>query len=307
MAENEMKSFNANEIVNEQVDLKAYINELVEKLRNDVEVYEQLKPLNLSVGEVRQNIAKLHDYQEDYNICKKCPGVDKCPKHVQHISMYVHKDGDYLTTRFEPCKMLMEKIRFDNKFVFADFPDEWKTSRIKEMDLSEVRRPVINEFRRIVKGTSKRSVFLKGNHKVGKSFLLVTFANEFIALNMGQVAVINANKRFKELADLSYNDKDEFAREMLALSKVPLLIIDDFGQEYIYEYLRDSVVLPILMERSREDKLTFFTSEFSINEIQKLYSVGKNGGEIRGKQLGNILRNMCQEEFDVTGAPIYNK
>ena len=45
----------------------------------------------------------------------------------------------------------------------------------------------------------------------------------------------------------------------------------------------------------------------TIKEIEKLYSIGKNGGEIRGKQLGKILLEMCEKEFDLTGASIYRK
>lgn len=307
MANDEMKKIDSKEYIDINDDMKNYINDLVESLRNDQEVYEQLKALKLSNGEVRANIAKLADYKEDYNYCKKCPGIDKCSKRTPHTSMYIRKEGNYVTTGYTPCSKIMEKITLDSKYLYADFPDEWKNSRIKNMDLSETRRPVINEFRNIVKGKSTRSVYLLGNHKVGKSFLLVTFANEFIGLKLGQVAIINANARFKELADLSYQDKEEFSRRMLGLTSVPLLIIDDFGEEYKNEYLRDSIVLPLLSERYKTDKLTFFTSEFTINEIQKLYSVGKNGGEIRGKQLGNILRDMCQEEFDLSGASIYKK
>lgn len=307
MANDEMKEFDSKDVISEEADMKSYINKLVKELREDTEVYEKLKPLNLSMGEVRANIAKLADYREDYNYCKKCPGVTKCGKSSPHVSMYVYKDGNYVTTRYEPCKKIIEQLVQDSKFLYRDFPEEWRNSRIKMMDLSETRRPVINEFRNIIKGKSKRSIYLLGNHKVGKSFLLVTFANEFVGLNLGQVAVINSATRFKELSDLSIEDKELFQHQMFALNKVPLLIIDDLGSGYISEYLRDQIILPLLTERSRNERLTFFTSEFSINEIQKLFSVGKNGGEIRGKQLGNILRDMCQEEFDLTGASIYKK
>ena len=35
--------------------------------------------------------------------------------------------------------------------------------------------------------------------------------------------------------------------------------------------------------------------------------VGKTGGEIRAKQLANILEEMCAKEFDLTGVSIYRK
>lgn len=307
MENNELKEFNSKDILNKNVDMKKLIEELVNALKADKDVYESLKPIGLTNKEVRDNIGKLADYQEDFNICKKCPGFEKCPKNVPHISTYVYKDGAYLTTRSEPCKKLMEEMELDAKFVAKDFPKEWKKSVLKNLDLSENRRPLIKEFVSIVKGKSHKWLFVKGNHKVGKSFVLVTFANEFVALGLGQVAVINANKQFKNLADIAYSDKETFKKTVDLLSNVPLLVIDDFGQEYKNELIRDQIVLPILNERAHGDKPTFFSSEFTIQEIQQLYSIGRNGGAIRGKQLGNLLKDMCEKEFDLTGASIYRK
>ena len=78
-------------------------------------------------------------------------------------------------------------------------------------------------------------------------------------------------------------------------------IISDGQKKYKNEYIRDSIIIPILAERERNNLPTWFTSPFTIEEVQALYSVGKTSGPIRGKQLGNILREMCDEEFDLTG------
>ena len=302
-----MKEFDAKDIVREEVDMRAYINKLLDEIRKDIEVYEQIKKLNLTIGEVRENIAKLTDYKDDYNYCKNCPGVEACDKKTPHISMYIEKQGNYLTTQYEPCKKIMEQIKLDSRYLVKDFPSEWKSSTLKTLDLSVNRRPAIKEFAKILNGDSERWIYVTGNHKVGKSFLLVTFANEFAAMGLGQVAVINSLDRIKRLADLSYEDKEEFTRQIVALSKVPLLVFDGFGEEYKNEYIRDQIIIPILSEREHSSRLTFFSSDFTIKEIQQMYSLGKNGGEIRGKQLAKILSEMCEKEFDLTGAAIYKK
>lgn len=302
-----LKEFNSKEIINEKFDMKKYIEELVSALREDKEVYELIKPLGLTMGEVRSNIGKLSEFQEDYHICKNCPGFEKCPKESKHISMYVTRDGEYVDTRSEPCSKLLDQIALESKYVFKDFPSSWMKSTLKKLDLSENRRPVIKEFCNIFKGKSNKWIYLTGNHKIGKSYLLVTFANEFVQMNLGQVGVINAVTKFKELADIAYSDKEGFKMELNALSKVPLLIIDDFGDEYKNEFIRDSIVIPVLSERNSNNLLTFFSSDFTIKEVQRLYSIGKNSGEIRGKQLGKILLEMCEKEFDLTGASIYRK
>ena len=307
MANNEWKEFDRNDILDTNSDMKKYIEKLVAELKADNDVYESLKPLGLTNKEVRDNIGKLHDYQEDFNVCKKCPGFDKCPKKEMHISIYIYKDGNYITTRSEPCKEFIKEMEIDSKYLAKDFPEEWKKSRLANLDFSENRRPLIKDFKEIVQKKKFKWLFVKGNRKVGKSYVLVTLANEFIGLGLGKVAIIDAAKRLKSLADLSFTDKEGFTKAVDLLSTVPLLVINEFGEEYRNEIVRDQVVIPILNARSHNELLTFFSSEFSIREIQELYSVGKNGGAIKGKQLGNLLSDMCEKEYDLTGAAIYRK
>lgn len=291
----------------EEVDMKDYINQLVNELRNDFEVYEQIKKLGLTLGEVKENVARLTDFRNDYNYCKNCPGIEACAKAIPHLTMELVKEGKYINLTYTPCQKLIEKIKLDNLYLFDDFPKEWKSSSVKTIDLTEKRRPIIKEFSKIVNGESSRWLYVTGNHKVGKSFLMVTLANEFVGMNLGTVAVINAPQRIKELTDLSYKSKDEFAQAMLSLSKVPLLLIDDFGEEFKSEYIRDTIILPLLSEREHQNLLTFFTSEFTFEEIQKMYSIGVNSGEIRGKQLMRLLKDMCGKEYDLSGVSLYRK
>lgn len=303
----EVNEFSIKDIVNEEVDMKTYINKLVKELRDDLEVYEKLRSLNLTMGEVKENIGKLTDFKDDYNYCKACPGIEKCAKRTPHISMYVVKEGNFIATKYEPCKKIMDQIKLDARYLIADFPNEWKSSNFSTIDLSSNRRPVIKKIIKDYTEDKNDWVFIKGNHKVGKSFLLVAGANEFISKTNQQAAVMNARTRFKELADLSISNPTEFTKNLVALSNVPLLVIDDFGDEYKSEYIRDQILMPILLEREHQNKLTFFSSNYSIKEIQQLYSVGKTGGDIRARQLANLLEEMCGEEFDLTGASIYRK
>ena len=307
MQNNDLKEFNPKDILDENVDMKKYIEKLLANLKADQDVYESLKPLHLTNKEVRDNVGKLHDYQEDFNTCKACPGFDKCPKKNKHISISVYKEGGYIETRSEPCEKLLKEIEIESKYLAKDFVPEWRNSRLKNLDLSENRRPLIKEFVNITKGKSNKWLFVKGNHKVGKSFVLVTFANEFVELGLGKVAVINATKQFKNLADIAYSDKEGFKSTIELLSTVPLLVIDEFGQEYKNEFIRDQIVIPVLNARAHSELPTFFSSEFTIKEMQQLYSIGKNGGAIRGKQLGSLLTDMCEKEYDLTGASIYRK
>lgn len=303
MNNDELKEFNSKDIIEEKIDMKKFIDELVKTLRSDNDVYESLKPFNLTYKDVKENIGKLADYQQDFNICKKCPGFDKCPKENKHISMYVFKDGSYLTTRSEPCKKMIEEMKIESRYLVRDFPEEWKKITPKKIKTMDDRLELINDFLGgIMKNKSRKWLYVKGNSRVGKSYILVAFANEF-AKKKGQVAIINASKRFKDLADIVFSDKERFRKAFEMLCNVPLLVIDDFGEEYKTELVRDQIIIPLLTERARKNRLTFFSSAFTIQQIQQLYSTGKSGAYIRAKQLCSILTSMCGNEYDITGVP----
>ena len=111
MSDNELKQFNSNDILSTTEDMNQYIEKLVTSLRKDEEVYQQIKQLGLSVKEVKSNIGKLADYQEDFHTCKECPGFDECPKNPAHISKYLVKDGTVLSVKSEPCHKFIKKIK----------------------------------------------------------------------------------------------------------------------------------------------------------------------------------------------------
>lgn len=289
-------------------DYSSYIDKLVKELRDDQEVYEIIKPLNLNMKQVKDNIAKLTEFKNDYNYCKQCPGLDYCKKDNPRTSINIIKDGNYLNLNYSPCKKEIEKTKIDDSYVCFDFPEEWKKIGIKDLDLdtNKNRRLIIKQFLDIVKKTSNKWLYLMGNKKVGKSYILAALANEFIRYNLGRVAVVNYPKLSSFLADISYSNKDRFNTYMNLLKNVPLLIIDDFGDEYKNEYVRDNITIPLLNDRASNNKLTFFSSEFSIKDVSILNSIGKYSGPIRGKQLQNTLNSMCDKEIDLTGTVIYS-
>lgn len=294
-----------NYVQTEDNTMASYIDELVIKLREDLPVYGELRRLNMTVKEVKDNIARLTDFRNDYNYCKNCPGIDNCDKTIPHLKMAIVRSGNLINSNYEPCDKIVEKIKIDSQYLYSDFPDEWKNSTLTTLDLSANRRPVIKEFNSILKKESRRWLYLTGNSGVGKSFVLVTFANTFAKGGSGRVAVINVPARFKELSDLSRINKDNFASALVQLSSIPLLILDDFGNEYKSEYVRDNITIPLLLQRQRNGLPTFISSQFTIDEIKEMYSIGDNSGKIRGRQIGKILTSACLEEFDLSGASLY--
>ncbi|MDY0345645.1 MAG: hypothetical protein WCX85_00385 [Bacilli bacterium] len=289
----------------DKTELDTYIEQMVDELRKDVEVYEVIKQtVNPTLKMVRENISKFIAFKEDFDYCRKCPGVDNCRKATPHLQMRLVNDDGIIERSFTPCHKILKRIEIDSKYIYADFPEEWKEASLKTLDKTSERNRIIRLFSQILQGNSTRWIYTRGGHRVGKSFLMATLVNDFIAAMRSSAAFINSANRIKEINDLSFSDKAEFAKKIVELSNIPLLILDDFGNEYKNDFIRDTIVLPILIERAKNQRLTFFTSDFSINEIGQLYETSK-AGAIRAKQLTRLLKEMAEEEFDLSGLSVY--
>lgn len=288
-----------------KVDLDNYINELVEKLRNDIEVYEEIKrTLNPTLKTVRDNISKFIAFQEDYHYCKNCPGLENCRKDTPFLQLKLVDDNGIIERVFTPCDKVLKRIEIDSKYLYSDFPNEWKESTIKTLDKTKERNLVLKIFSEHIQGSSHRWLYVKGPYRIGKSFLMATLLNDYVAIKKEQVAFINAGTRIKELTDLAFQDKDNFHKKIVELGHASLVVFDDFGNEYKNDFVRDTIVIPLLLERFKNNRLTYFTSDFSIDEITKLYETSPNAS-IRAKQLARILKEACEDEIDLRGLIIY--
>ena len=144
-------------------------------------------------------------------------------------------------------------------------------------------------------------IFVTGNRKCGKSIMLSAFATEFAMKKNKQVSFVNSANMVKELFAIVFKDKEEFNDRMTLFAEVPLLVLDGFGNEVVNEFTRDNIMFPLLTARSDLGLPTFFASDLEFNDIKSLYSVGKNNGEIRGKQLMSLIKGNCGEIYDITG------
>ena len=96
----------------------------------------------------------------------------------------------------------IEELKIDNYYICDDFPKEWKNSTLRQLDLSDTRKQLIKKYSSFIKGDSSSWLYIFGNHKVGKSFIAVTFANEYIRLFKKNVAVVSTPNLFRYLSRL---------------------------------------------------------------------------------------------------------
>ena len=281
-------------------ELKSVMDEELEALKNDELVYPFVRDeLKITKKEATMYIAALLDYQEDVHYCAHCPGLDRCQKNNPHFSMTLRREDGVIARHYDPCVKMMSLASFNNRYLICSFPPDWRDASMKDIATSvSSRNLVLNWMTKIASGMSDRWLYLTGSNGSGKTYMLACFAN-FITQMQGKGAFCDTTSLLEELKSLSINNKEEFEVRMKALREASIVVFDDFGNEFKTEYSFTSLLYPIISYRAKENKVTCFASDFSMDQIAAMYQT-KIGPE-RAAQFRDLLKIKCKKEYDVTG------
>ncbi|BDP80863.1 hypothetical protein EfmAA290_15390 [Enterococcus faecium] len=83
--------------------------------------------------------------------------------------------------------------------------------------------------------------------------------------------------------------KDQVAEKLDAVKRSPILMIDDIGADAMSSWIRDEVFGVILQYRMQEQLPTFFSSNFTMDELEQHLSVTQRG-EILFRVIQRIIK-----------------
>lgn len=276
------------------LDADKAIEKMVASFAQDASVAKKLRSLKLTKAQVKGNIGLISSYQEDLGYCAHCPGLDKCDKENPLHQSDLYLDDGILRRTFGPCPLVVAKEKLYAHYVYRDFPEEWMEVTPKSLALTKRIASFFKGISDAQKDKNHPWVYFTGQVGSGRSYLAAVFANGMVS-NDQSVAFMNANKRFDELKGLAITDKEGFQSKMKVLSSIPLLVIDDFGSEFKSDYIRDQIVMPLLTERSKNYLLTIFISDYSLADIQDLYSPSRTAAVMAKNMVGLIRGNIEKE------------
>ncbi len=261
------------------------VDSLLDSIKCDKELMDKLKELGIEDEEIPSYVPLLITYQDN----KK--EVEQDPKTLQMVLEI--SDSGKLTCHYEETEISKEERRLIENYYIRDFSDEWLGASLKSFRTAR-EKELKKQIAKVFKDNLRNWFYVYGSLGTGKSYALAAFTND-LAKKGKKVAFINANKRFDELKGLAIKNKDEFDKTMQSLTDVYCLVIDDFGSEYKSDYVRDQIVMPLLNERSKKHNMTFFASDYSLDEIEELYS-NKYGARILSKKLVSLIRDNLKDK-----------
>ena len=133
-----------------------------------------------------------------------------------------------------------------------------------------------------------KGMYLYGSFGSGKTYLISALFNEMAKKGINSVVV--HYPRFLQVLKASF--KDDYDEVFNHIMKSPLLLLDDIGAEKVTDWSRDEVLGIILQYRAENHLATFFTSNLTLDELEKNLSLTSSG--VDKVKAGRILDRIKQ-------------
>ena len=297
-----MEKLKVNFFIQDDDELRKGMKEMYLKCPQAI---KYVKDLGIPDEAIDENIGKIFDLVCDINDCNQCPGVNKCHKKNPLLcTRLVYVNGE-LDRQLVPCKELLKQVIFQKQFVIRDFIEGWTDSNLRSIDRNSGRDEALAKYSEFVKNKRNSWIYLTGGKNSGRSYFAAALVVDAARRERGPICFLDSTLRLRELVDMGYGKKkEEFDKRLELYSNVPILVLDDFGNEYKNDFVRDAILFPILSTRASKRLLTIFTSDFTLEDIEALYSNTKPGA-IRAKQLCHLIKSMCDNEINLGEISIY--
>ncbi len=272
-------------------------NELEKELENslkDKDFCNLVKRCRIPKNEALYNNTKLMDTVQELQNCQDCKGLSMCKNKVSGHVLYPKFD-ETLKFIYSPCKYQKELVKKEREK--RNKINEIANARMKDIDINDSNRVEVIKwlkkfFDEYEKVNTLKGLYLHGNFGSGKTYLISALLNELRIKKNAVVEIVYFPEILREL-------KEDFSLvegKVRYYQDVDILLLDDIGAENVTPWSRDEILGTILQYRMNNKLTTFFTSNFTILELEKQLAVTKSSEDLvkarriveRIKQLSDI-------------------
>ena len=240
--------------------------------------------------------SKLTDSACELKNCSRCKGLSYCKNAVKGHVYFPTVTKDFIEFSYKSCKYFKEKKKKNT--IFFETPKMLMNASLSELITEKERANILKYIKDFLKkkvnGETVKGLYLSGSFGSGKSYILSALLNE-LSLKGYKCVNINypllLNKLKASFSDYNYNDVME------EIMTCDVLLIDDIGAENNSPWSRDEVLGTILQYRMDSDLTTFFTSNFTINELEtELSETNKGTDLIKARRIIERIKYLTVED-----------
>ncbi|WP_368652298.1 primosomal protein DnaI [Ornithinibacillus sp. 4-3] len=266
--------------------------------KNFAEQYEKLKQLvfnnphiqtflaehpELSDKVIQRNMNKLYEYMSQTHNCEACSSLGTCKNILSgyYPVLYVQNNDIHLTYQKCQNKIADEQLKSQQQLVDSlAIPKEVLHAKMENIYQTPERLKVIPELVAFIEkaktGTlPEKGMYLYGPFGVGKTYILGVIANRLKDLHYSS-RLIYMPEFVREMREAINNDT--LNAKINYYKTADALMLDDIGAETQSAWFRDEILGSILQYRMMEGLPVFFTSNYSVKELEKKLAETSRGG-----------------------------
>jgi len=250
---------------------------------------EYVYSLNIKEDILMKYTSSLEEAYQECENCKKCKDLDNC---LNKLKGYVYTpilESNMINFSYDACpkqeKVLKETAYKDNIDLY-DMPKEIKEASFKNVYKDDKARvPIIKYFKEFMDHYNDedkpKGVYLSGSFGSGKTYLIACLFNEMAKKGIRSAVVYYPEFLVNLKSSFSNNDPEDrsFEEKREYIKRIPLLLLDDIGAENNSSWARDEILGPILQYRMENHLPTFFTSNLTLDELEKSLASTSSGVE----------------------------
>jgi len=256
--------------------------------------------------DIDKRLNKLYEYTTQSVKCSRCSNYESCRNLVKGYSPILEFINGDIHISYEKCenhhyheKMKEKQGLIQSVYMPKDilnarmanlYPDHHRARAVKAADA------FIDDAKRAL---PEKGLFLTGPFGVGKTYLLGAIANELQRLDISSM-LIYMPEFVREIREAI---KDNTVQEKINLFKqADVLMLDDIGAETLSAWFRDEVLGSILQYRMMEKLPVFFTSNYTMDQLEQILATSTKNG-VEEVKAGRIMERIKQvsKEIKVDG------
>lgn len=256
---------------------------------------------SLTKEAIEKQLIKFYEYQSQSKNCEKCPSREACINILQGYTPEAKVEGTELKLTYNKCyrEINHEQKRKQESLVSSlHMPREILEARLERLDLKDTDRgaaveKTIQYLEGIKEELPGKGLYFHGPFGVGKTYFLGVIANELSKKNISSMLIYMPE--FVREMKASIKD-DSMNSKVDAFKKSPVLLLDDIGAESQSAWFRDEILGSILQYRMMERLPVFFTSNYSLKELEKVLMTSNRGDvdQVKAQRITERIRQLSE-------------
>ena len=290
-------------------DFQKRLGAMKAQIMQNPDIQEFLHENSSEVNEemINRSLIKLYEYIGQSKRCADCPSLRECKNLVEGYHPKLILQGKTIDLKYEVCptKEADDERKKQQSLIKSMFiPRDVLNATLEDIDLKEASRLKVVDMalsfsRDYQEGKYRKGLYLYGPFGIGKTYILGAIANELAKKKIPSMLVY-VPEFFRELKSSMHDHSLE--EKVEAVKKVKVLMLDDIGAEAMSSWVRDDILGSILQYRMLENLPTFFTSNFSMKDLQSHLSVTQRGEEepVKSARIMERIKYLA-EPFELKG------